>query len=297
MLWLMCLGLSLVFKGGAIRVEEDCLVQDQLLIKIPNPGPASFFAYVQHNGFIFTAKLMCTASLQLIFLNVTSRDVVWEDRLAKSKKQERTKSPTSKEGWTRFVVQAGTLQLSDAEGRFWTTRQKSRKCNSFNIRVSNGVLAKQLCGGAAKWLVTKDHCAYVHLPPASNNTLSVNFLSNQSFVPVLTSENFTAKLVRRNGEVVLVKDETCSGCQPLDGEHNVLRFPLSASSQFTNSSSNATQMAGKASPRAVTVCSSSGGSFVVNVRETQEATSDENAYIMITIAVVMILTLLPITAY
>ncbi|XP_047489948.1 uncharacterized protein LOC125039748 [Penaeus chinensis] len=285
MLWLMCLGLLLVFKGGAVSVEEDCVVQDQLLIKIPQPGPASFFAYVQHNGSIFTARLICTEPQKLITLNVTSRDVVWKDVFANSKKPERRKSPTSKEGWMEFFFQADTFQLSDADGHAWTSNM-SIKCNSFNITVRNGVLAKQLCGGPAKWRVTKDRCAYVHLPPTSNKTLSVNFLSNQSFVPEIISENFTAKLVRRNGEVVLVKDETCSGCQALYGEHNILRFPLSASSQ----------MDGKEFPRAVTVCSASGGSFIVSVRQTQEESPSSNLYIYVAVAAALLVLILAFAA-
>ncbi|XP_063592657.1 uncharacterized protein LOC134769852 [Penaeus indicus] len=284
MLWLMCLGLLLVFQAGAVRVEEDCLVQDRLLIKISKPGQASFFAYVQHIGFIFTARLMCAAPQQRITLNVTTRDVVWEDDFAKPKKPERRKSPTSKEGWMEFFFQADTFQLSDAEGRAWTSKM-SIKCNSFNIRVYNGTLAKQLCGGAAKWQVTKDRCYYVYLPPTNNKTLSVNFLSNQSFVPKLIHENFEAKLVRRNGEVVLVEDERCNRCKPLYGEDNVLRFPLLESSQ----------MAGKAFPRAVTVCSLSGESFIVSVPQTQEVLPQEsspNLYIYVTAAAALLVLIL-----
>ncbi|XP_069990300.1 uncharacterized protein [Penaeus vannamei] len=291
MLWLMCLGLLLVFKGGAVYVEEDCLVQDRLFIERPNPEQASFFAYVQHSGSIFTATRMCTDPQEFLFLSVTSRDVVWEDAFAKSKKQETRKSLRSKERWMKFVFQADALRISDAEGRPWTTKEMSTKCNSFNITVK-GVLAKQLCGGAAKWRVTKDRCAHVLLPPASNKTLSVSFMSNMSFVPTLKIENFTTKLVRRNGELDLVKDQRCSGCQPLYGERNVLRFPLPATNQTTR----------KASPRVLTVCSSSGEPFIVSVRQTQEgeiapATSNQDAFTVIAMAVVVALTLLSLTEY
>ncbi|XP_069990297.1 uncharacterized protein [Penaeus vannamei] len=288
MLWLMCLGLLLVFKGGAVLVEEDCLVQDRLRIKKPTPESASFFAYVQHNGSIFTAKVLCTSHQELLFLSVTNQDVVWKEGFLNFNKQETRKSPTSKEGWMKFVFQTDTLRLSDAEGRPWTSIEMSKKCNSFNITVK-GVLAKQLCGGAVKWLVTKDRCAHVLLPPASKKTLSVGSLSNKSFVPLLVTEDFKAKLVRRNGELVLVQDERCSGCQPLDGERNVLRFPSSGNNQTT----------GKASPRVLKVCSSSGEPFVVSVRQTQEGeigSSTSNPYIYVTAAAALLVLILAFAA-
>ncbi|XP_042857601.1 uncharacterized protein LOC122243915 [Penaeus japonicus] len=258
MLWLICLCLLVVSEVGAVRVDEDCLVQDRLFMRRHKPKSAAFFAYVQHNGSIFTATILCDAPKEFYFLHVTSQDIAWEERLKHSIK--RRKSPNSKEGWMSFTYHTDTHQLSDNEGRFWNDKEVLKDCSFLNISVRDGLLAQRMCDDGPKWLVTEDRCADVHLPLTSGKTLSINLSSNDSFIPLFESKRFTAKLVRVEGELALVEDESCPGCQPLQGERNVLRLPLSASNQKI----------AKPFPRAVRVCSSTGKSFTVSVSQTQE---------------------------